>query len=150
MVLVPAANSTGCMPICGHCSTHLTSTLMGDNCIMGATKAAQNKCNMQSLAKCFSTSSFSVRCHHKIEKSKDIQVDGMLINNKCFTHPSVITDLDKHHPHANADNSMETAWEESAVPALNTQKQAQAVSDQCAHATTANFDQKCRQMPVTF
>ena len=114
------------------------------------TEQKQNQCVTQSLVKHSSTLPFSIKCHHKLKKSEDIQADGVLINNKCFTHPLAITDLDENHPHAKVDNSMETAWEESTALALDMQKQAQAASDHCARTTNAAFNCKCRQMPVAF
>ena len=148
--LVPAVADRGCILVQALHSPHLTSTLMGDNCIMGATKAAQNKCNMQSLAKCFSTSSFSVRCHHKIEKSKDIQC-GWRTNQQQMLHTSI-----SDHGFGQAPstcqcgqlhgNSTGRVCDHSAGHT----KQAQAVSDQHAHTTTANFDQRYKQMSVAF
>ena len=66
---------------------HLTSTLAGDNRTIGATKKEQNKCKTQSLVKHFSKSSFSVRCDHKLKKSLDLQVDGVLIK-EMFHSPT--------------------------------------------------------------
>ena len=86
-LLVPAINCRGCTPVRAHHSPHLTSTPTEDNCIMGATKSEQDQFKTQSLVKHFSASSFSMRCHHRQKTSKNIQVDGVSIHNKCFTHP---------------------------------------------------------------
>ena len=85
-----------------------------------------------------------------MKKSKDMHLDGVLVNNECFTHPLIVMDLNKQHPCANADDSMGIAWEESTVLALDVQKQAQESADCCVSATTKNFDSECSKMPEIF
>ena len=117
---------------------------------MGTSKKDHQQFATQSLVKHSSTSTFSVQCHHKLKKSKDTQIDGALIDNKCFTHPLVVMDLDERHPHAISNDSMEIAWEESAVLAVDIQRQAQEVAHHCVQATTDKVNQKCKNMPEMF
>ena len=80
-----------------------------------------------------------------------MHLDGVLINSECFTHPLIAMDLNKQHPCATANDSMEIAWEESTVLALDTQKQAQESADRRhVSTTTKNFDSECSKMPETF
>jgi len=149
-LLIPAMNIDGYIPVRAFYSPHLTSTLIGDNCIMGTSKKDHQQFATQSLVKYLSHSTFSIICHHKLKKSKDIQIDGVLIDNKCFTHPLVILDLDKQHPLANPDNSMDIAWEASTILAVDTQRKAQEVANHYVQKTTEEFNQKCKNMPEIF
>ena len=73
--LIPALNENGCIPARAFCFPHLTSTLTGDNCVMGSTEKDHNQFEAQCLLKFFSTSSFSITCCHKLKKSKDTHLE---------------------------------------------------------------------------
>ena len=97
-LLVPACNHDGFTPVEeAHCSPHLTCTPIGDNCVMGLTKRDHDQFATQNHVKCLLESTFSRHCHDKINRSEDTQVDGVLLNCKCHTHPLVIMDPDKRH-----------------------------------------------------
>ena len=117
---------------------------------MGAIKKEQDKCHRQSLAKHFSQSTFSIGCHHGIKTSWDLQVDGVLINNECFTHPLVVVGLDENHPHANANDLVDVAWEQSTESAESIQQKANAVTQRHMSQLATKFDKRRKQLPQAF
>ena len=65
LLLIPALNRNGCIPVRAFYSPHLTSTPIGDDCVMGSTKREHDQFESQCLLKCLSTASFTMVCHHK-------------------------------------------------------------------------------------
>ena len=65
-LLIPAANNTGYIPIKAVYSPHLTSTLIGENCIMGETKRERDQYTTQTITKHLNESTFTITCvHHR-------------------------------------------------------------------------------------
>ena len=94
MNLIPAMNADGYIPVRAVYSPHLTSTLIGENCLMGPTRADQDKYEYQGIQKFLSQSTFLITCTHKYQSSHDIQVGGILIDGKWYTHSLIALDLD--------------------------------------------------------
>ena len=89
---------------------------------MGSTRKQQDEYELQSIQKYFERDTFSMTCIHKRNSSRNIQIDGVLINQQCFTHPLIVLDLDSSDPHANVDNSMELAFLKQTPEALSISK----------------------------
>ena len=54
---------------------------------------------------------FTLTCKHQNNRSKDIKIEGMLIDNQYITYPLVILNLEGKHPMmANSQTSMDIAW----------------------------------------
>ena len=96
----------GYVPIKAFYSPHLTSTLIGETCIMGETKHQRAQYKSQIIHKHLHESNFTLICEHQHTRRKYIIIDGVLIDDQCFTRPSVIMDLEGQHAMAIADDSM--------------------------------------------
>ena len=99
-LLIPAANDTGYIPIKAVYSPHLTSTLIGENCIMGETKRERNQYTTQTITKHLNESTFSITCVHQRTKALNLQIGSVLINGQPYSHPLISLDLKKDNPHA--------------------------------------------------
>ena len=106
---IPSANTKGYIRIKAYYSPYLTSTLISENSIMGDTAFQRSFYIGQVLRKYFTVNTFSIFCEHRIRSNKNIQVDGVLINRQCFTHPLIPPNLEETHPMATPLNSLEKA-----------------------------------------
>ena len=67
---------------------------------------------------------YILTCHHRLRKSQNIVVEGVIISGNKYTHPLIAPDLPSHHPGANSYNSKEYAMKNDpdfvqAVQAVN-------------------------------
>ena len=97
-LLIPAASTVGYVPVKAYFSPHLTSTLIGENCIMGHTKQERKRFSSQVIHKYLQQSHFTLVCKHTCTSNQDITIDGVLINGQCFTHPLIRTNAILPHP----------------------------------------------------
>ena len=85
-------------------------------------------------------------CIHKRTSSRNIQIDGVLINQQCFTHPLIVLDLDSCDPHANVNNSMELAFLKQTPEALSISKDAQDITREYISDTCYAFQKDLRDL----
>ena len=126
-LLIPASNSDGYIQVKAFYSPPLTSTLIGENSIMGETKNKRSQFKSQVIH--LNDSNFTLTCEHQHTQYKDIVIDIVLIDSQCFTHPLIIMDLEGHHQLATQDNSMDAAWESDTPLAKRIQAQPQHIAD---------------------
>ena len=90
---------------------------------MGSTtKKEQDHFSSQIVHKYLPETKFSIICEHKLNHLQHLQVDRVFIDQRCFTCPLIILNLDAGHPLANDLNSSKLAFELGIPIAANMQK----------------------------
>jgi hypothetical protein len=111
---VPAPNARGYIEVLTYYSPHLTSTLISENGLYNTSTNSTSAFSGQTLHKHYTdplgyTGNFTLTCHHRLSRRRNLTIYGVLIGGQCYTHPLILPDVDVANPFATARNSIDCA-----------------------------------------
>ena len=112
---VPAPVPSGYIAIRCFYSPHLSSTLISPRDVLKTGKRWNKDFTGQDMCSYFPADgdpnfgNCVLTCHHRLRKSQNIVVEGVVISGNKYTHPLIAPDLPANHPGANSYNSQEYA-----------------------------------------
>lgn len=102
---VPAPTPQGFLPVLAFYNPALTSTLIDERAFIKAAGFHTDDYPTDNIAKNRDTGTFTYHANHRLRKSQDLLVHGVLIHGKCYTHGLIPPNLTSNHPAANPQNS---------------------------------------------
>ena len=147
---VPAPNPQGFIPVRTFYHPKLRTTVIDERDLLRSPRTTYRDFTGERLIKHTDNATFEFHASHRVRRSQDIHLFGVLQNDKCYTAPLIPCDVQADHPKASAATSSAKMYAED--PEFRADCERATIQAICAYQDKqyAHLRESLRDTPVMY